>query len=190
MHIITETSQPLTDEEKSTLKKILDKKSLMVGVSYFVLAALLVAAYFWGLDEAEYGSTRGMAKVSGSEEAATRFQKVAPFVIAFFFILLTFFFWRIYRRSILPFRKYLKHGMKTVIYFNPESYKTPYFDTFYLRTGSRKKPMLRITRELFNAIQPGVTGTISRAPHSQFVLALEVAGQKMVFNERNTIIDI
>lgn len=190
MQIIHEELQPLDSEESATLKRIRDKKFYFWLIAYLVLIAVLIIGYVYAQTEAEYGSSRGMFKHSGSEEKAERFARVGPYMILFFFSCLSVFFIRYYLRTVHPFMKDFKLGRKRAIQFNPESYKTPYFDTFYLRTHFPKKPMLRISREMYNAIQPGVIGKVSMLPNSRFVLSLEVGNEIMKFNEKNTILDM
>jgi hypothetical protein len=49
--------------------------------------------------------------------------------------------------------------------------------------------MLRISKEMYLAIQPGVTGQVAQALHSKFFFSLSVGKETMEFNERNTIIE-
>lgn len=190
MQIISEELQSLGNEERATLKRIRDKKLFFWLGAFLALIAILAFGYFFSLDEQEHGSRRNFLETSGSEDRAAKFQRIAPYALLFFFVCLCIYFIRYYLRSVNPFMKDFKHDKKKVIQFQPESYKTPYFDTFYLRTNSPKKPMLRISREMYKAIQPGVTGVLCMLPNSRFVLSLKVGTETMEFNEKNTILDL
>ncbi len=175
--------RPLTEEEKRILKKISRKKLSVWATAYFSLLGILL-----------YAALAGPGKMYRyreiTDEDLERINIVVPIVIGFFFIVLNIYFIRYFLRSVYPYMKDLKGGAKELIYFPAESYKTPFFDTYYLKTISRKKPMIRITKEVYDEIQPGAEACISISPKARFVFALKVGEKKMEFNENNSILDI
>lgn len=125
-----------------------------------------------------------------TEEEIERFNLVAPIVITFLFIALTAFFVHYYFKTLHTYIKDIKGRIKVLYYFEPESYKTPFFDTYYIKTISKRRPMVRITKELYDAIQPGCKACISMSPFARFVFTIEVEDKKMEFNEKNSILDL
>ncbi|MBL7740724.1 MAG: hypothetical protein JNK14_16010, partial [Chitinophagaceae bacterium] len=111
---------------------------------------------------------------------------VAPYVFLFFFIVLTVYFVSYYRKSVHPFIKDLKEGIKELLYFPAESYKTPFFNAYYIKTPSKKNAMIRVSKEMYDSIQPGSKGCLCLSPRARFVFFIEVAGKKIEFNEKNS----
>lgn len=187
MQIISEELQPLDDSERQIIKRICNKKILFWLAAYIALLSLLIEAYFRFIGDSDITDIPG--NVDFDFEEAERRRRVGPIMISFFLVCLTTYFYFYYSRSIRPFVKDLKKGIKRVVRFIPETYKTPFFDNFYLVTGSGKRP-LRISMEMYNAIQPGVIGNVSMLLNSRFILAMKVGSETMEFNEKNTILDL
>lgn len=181
MQIIHEEFEPLDSKERSLLKRLRNKKQLYILAAYIGIAAVFMRAYFKAKEI--------YVIMEDNVEDAERAARMLPFVFGFAYLMLTIFMLRFYITAVLPLGKDLKKGMKKIISFYPESYKTPYFDNFYLNTAIRKHPMLRIDQDMYDAIQPGTTGFMSKAPYSNFILSLKVGNAVMEFNEKNTIID-
>ncbi len=173
--LITE-QKPLTPEEKRILKKISDKKLLFIAGSYVAFLAILVLAWI----------EKWFDSVGHGEEDTARFKLVAPYVFSFFFILLTVYFVNYYRKSVRPFIIDLKEGFKELLYFPAESYKTPFFNAYYIKTPSKKNAMIRVSKEMYDSIQPGVKGCLCLSPRARFVFSIDVAGKKVEFNEKNS----
>jgi len=177
MKIINREQIALSSVERNILTKVRKKKTLSMLLAYFALIVLLFAIDM-------------ITKLKSSEdisiEKIQRFKTAIHILAGSSFIIFTIVFIFHYFRSIHPYTQDLKKGMKTVSWFYPVSYKTPFFDNFFLKTGSRKKPMLSIPRNLYEAIQPGTLAFIVFAPASRFVLLLDINGQQIEFNEENS----
>ena len=177
MKIINREQIVLSSVERNILNKVRKKKTLSMLIAYLALIVLL-----FGIDM--------LTKIKPSDEIS--FEKIQRFKTAIHilagssFIVITCVFIFHYFRSIYPYTRDLKKGLKTISWFYPVSYKTPFFDNFFLKTGSRKKPMLSIPRNLYEAIQLGTLAFIVFAPASRFVLLLDINGQQIEFNEENS----
>ena len=175
MKIIHREQTELNPAERKVLTKARRKKFMGMLIAYLALIAILVIICMTAL-------------VKSSEisiEKTQSYQRGTYIFTGLSFILFTGIFIIHYFRAIYPYTQDLKRGLKTVSWFYPASYKTPFFDSFFLKTGSRKKPMLSIPKNLYEAIQPGVLAYIVFAPESHFVLLLDINGKQVEFNEEN-----
>lgn len=180
MKIISREQMELTAEERRVLIGIRRRKILFLVSAYVALVAILIFIYITG----------NIRTVGLSMERATRF-KVATHVFAeVVFLVVTIAFVIAYIKTIHPYTRDLKKGLKTISWFYPSAYKTPYFDSFFLKTGSRKKPMLSISRDMWDAIRPGVLACILFAPTSRLVLSLDIDGHRIEFNEQNSALEL
>lgn len=173
----------MSPTEMNTLISIRNKKIRYLASTYFALLACII--YGWLM-----GPYKTSKRRPPTEEEIERFNLVAPLVITFLFIALTAFFVHYYFKTLHTYIKDIKGGIKILYYFKPESYKTPFFDTYYIKTISKKRPMVRITKELYDAIQPDCKACISMSPFARFVFTIEVEDKKMEFNEKNSILDL
>ena len=175
--------QPLTTAEKNILIKIRDKKIWIILSSYVVLLTVLILAWAGG-------PYKGRRSRSITEEDIERYKVVAPILIGIFFIALTIYFVNYYFKTLHPYIKDIKAGIKELLYYEPESYKTPFFETYYIKTISKKRAIVRVTKELYDAIQPGCRACISLSPSARFVFSIAVDEKKIEFNEKNSILDL
>ena len=180
MKIINREQIALSPEERVILAKIRMKKTLFLLGAYMAIIAVILLASL----------TSWVGNENITIEKAKRYQLTTVLLSGFFLILLTVFFVIYYFKTVYPYTRDLKTGLKTVSWFYPAAYKTPYFDNFFLKTGSRKKPMFAIPRELYDAIRPGVLACILFAPSSRFVLSLDIDGWRLEFNESNSDLEL
>jgi hypothetical protein len=179
MKIISREQIPLSLSDIKTLSKVRRKKTLFMLKAYLALNGILILIYLTGI-----------IKPSGaSVETVLRYQRATYILTGASFILFTCIFLIHYFRSVYPYTLDLKRGLKTISWFYPASYKTPFFENYFLKTGSRKKPMLAIPKHLYQAIEPGVLACIIFAPASRFLLLVEVNGLGVEFNEENSGLD-
>ncbi len=157
------------------------KKTLFLLGAYIALIAIVVVVVY-------LSGWVGTGYIT--EEKMERYRRGSSILAIVSFILLTGFFIVYYVKSVLPYTRDLKKGLKTVSWFYHTAYKTPYFDSFFLKTGSVKKPMLPITREMFYAVKPGVLACILFAPSSRFVLSLDIDGLQIIYNESNSDLEL
>ena len=180
MKIISREKIQLNFSDRITLSKVRRKKTLFMLKAYFGLIGILVLIYLTGL----------IKPSEASIETIQRYQRATSILTGASFVLFTCIFLIHYFRSVYPYTLDLKRGLKTISWFYPVSYKTPFFEHYFLKTGSRKKPMLSIPKHLYQAIQPGVLACIIFAPASRFLLLIEVNGLGVEFNEENSGLDL
>jgi hypothetical protein len=180
MKIVNREQAELTDAERRILSRVRFKKTFFLVVAYIAILAVITLVCL-----------TGWIKSSGtSMEQVERFQRATIGLASVCFVLFTTIFIVYYFKTVHPYTRDLRRGLKTVSWFYPVAYKTPFFDSFFLKTGSKKKPMMPIRKELFDAIRPGVLGCILFAPSSRFVLLLDIDGYRMEFNEENADLEL
>jgi len=180
MRIVNREQLVLSSAERKVLSKVRLKKTLFMLMAYMALIAVLVTVYLTGMVRSSETSLEKIRRI----KLATLLLTGSSFIIFTALFIIQYF------RSVYPYTRDLKKGMKTVSWFYPVSYKTPFFDNFFLKTGSAKKPMLSIPRNLYEAIQPGILACIVFAPKSRFVLLLDINGQQKEFNEENSDLEL
>jgi hypothetical protein len=180
MKIISREQRELSAAERQVLTGMRKKKLIFLLSAYAALVVILAFIYITGDIK-----SKGL-----SIERATRF-KVATHVFAEAILgMITIIFIIVYIKTVHPYTRDLKKGLKTISWFYPSAYKTPYFDSFFLKTGSRKRPMLSISRAMWDAIRPGVLACILFAPSSRLVLSLDIDGERIEFNEKNSGLEL
>ena len=177
--LMTEKKQ-LSQRERNILKRIISQRLWFIGTTYAGLIGLLILAWIWAGLKAER---------RGGEEKLERYLYVAPIVVGFLFLVLTIYFIRYYLQTVHPYRQDLKNGMKELVYFIPEPYKTPFFETFYIRTISEQRPLVRISPELYQQVQPGSEAIMGIAPRSHFVFYIAVGNEVLEFDHRSASLD-
>jgi len=180
MKIINREQLQLNFKDREILAKVKRKKTLFLVKAYLALIAILVMIYLTGF----------VTSSSTSIDTIHRYQRATFILTAGSFVLFTSLFIVHYFRRIYPYTKDLKTGLKTVSWFYPVGYKTPFFDHFFLKTGSPKKPMLPIPKHLYDTIEPGVLAFIVFAPASRFLLMLDVNGLQIEYNEESDGLDL
>jgi len=84
----------------------------------------------------------------------------------------------------------VRGGIKQIISFTPEKYKTPFFDEFYLITPLKKLALLKIRKELYDEIQFDHSASIHLSPHAKFVFDIEIGGRQMKFDGSTWLADM
>jgi hypothetical protein len=182
--------KPLTEDERAIVARIVRKKLLFIIPSYVGLVMVLIIGWIWGGAGMPGRRSWTGERVEWDDDDLSRFALLAPYVMGFLFILLTIYLFRHYQKTIRPFIRDTRQGVKTVLFFTPEKYKTPIFDAYYIKTPFRKPPMIRISRELYDAIDAHSTGQIAYSPSARFVFFIEVNGHRINYNESNSVIDM
>ena len=181
MKIVNREQIELNDADRKLLEKTRMKKTLFLLGAYGALLLILFVIYLTGNIR---GTGISSSEIFEKHHRATLILTVVSFTV----ITLLFIFH--YLRAIYPYTKDLKMGLKTVSWFYPVGYKTPFFDHFFLKTGSVKKPMLAIPKYAYDAIQPGVLACIMFAPSSRFLLSLDINGFLIEYNEESGGLDL
>lgn len=176
----TREEQPFSEAEINTLRSIRERKLFYLITSYLALVGLLIYAYF---------DARARWYHDYDEEEQNRFETVWPYVFGAFFLGLTIFFINYYFRLVRPYVKDIKGGMKEIIYFKPDIYKTPFFSEYFIITPVKKRRRIKINTEMCKSIQSTGIASVSLAPYSSFVFEIDVGKSEMKFNETHERID-
>ncbi|HEX7846313.1 MAG TPA: hypothetical protein VF476_10985 [Chitinophagaceae bacterium] len=172
---LTQELAALSKEEMIILHRIKRKKLLFIGTTYISLVVLLPLSLIYG-----WGKSYRY-----SEKIQETYWSVAPFGGLFFFIVLSVYFLKYYRKSVHPFLKDIKNKKKILLYFTPEVYKTPFFEEYFLQTEIEKRKRIRIGREMYQRINSDSLCCIHMAPQSQFIFQLSLDGETIAFSEKN-----
>ncbi len=105
----------------------------------------------------------GSGRHKFNAEDWVRFYKVIPWFLAFILALLTGYFIYYYLKVVHPYVKDAKQGLKEIVFFKPEKYKTPFFAEYYLVTPIKNKLRIKINQELYDAVQEDTVAFISLA---------------------------
>jgi hypothetical protein len=180
MRIISREQAELNMDERKVLAGIRRKKTIFLVGAYLALLGILATAYITGWVRPRDLST----------EKFLRYKMATSIFSGTLLIIFTIIFTVYYIKAIHPYTRDLRNGLKTISWFYPAAYKTPFFDKFFLKTGSRKRPMMSIRKDMYDAIEPGVLACILFAPASRCVLLLDINGQRMEFNDENTGLEL
>jgi hypothetical protein len=173
--LITE-QQFLTGDEKRILKWIRNKRVGFILSAYGSLAYVFVE--MWG-------------PISFKDVILILTR--AKFITYFFgalFLLLTIFFIKYFLKSAYPYMKDVKEGIKNIISFSPGKYKTPFFEDYYLETPIKKIALIKINKDLYDALEYSQTATIHISPHAKFVFYIEIAGKQIKFDGSHWLADM
>ena len=171
---------PFSESEISILRSIREKKLFYLITSYLALVGLLIYGYF---------DARARWYSEYDEEEQGRFETLWPYFFGVFFVALTVFFINYYFRLVRPYVKDIKNGMKEIIYFKADIYKTPFFSEYFIITPVKKRRRIRINTEMCKSIQTTGIASLTLAPYSSFVFEIDVGKSEIKFNETNEPID-
>ena len=172
--------QPLTNEEKNVLRKIRDTRFLYVTGAYLTLSFVLVEGWVRFVKGNPLDALRELFK----------FRFFATQYLLLIFIALTYFFLRYYFQVAYPYVKDVKCGMKDVVLFTPEKYKTPFFEDYYLETPLKKRSLIKVSREVYKAIHDGTIACLHLSVHAEYVLLVDIEGRKMKFNGSDSFMEL
>ena len=176
----TQEQQMLTKDERNTLIRIRNKRVLFILSAYFGLAYVLVEAWTRVFRDEPYW---GLLELFKFRFFLSQFELLL-------FLLLTIYFINYYLKAVHPFVKDVNTGKKDIIVFTPERYKTPFFPDYYLETPLKKRSLIKINQELYDAVSADVTACMHLSSYAKYVLMVEVAGRKMKFNGSNALVDM
>jgi hypothetical protein len=179
MKIVNREQIELNADDRKLLANTRRKKTMFLLTAYSALLAILFLVFL-----------SGGLKSTGISEIEEKHHRATLILTLTSFIIFTILFVVHYFSAIYPYTKDLKRGLKTISWFYPVGYKTPFFDHFFLKTGSVKKPMLPIPKYAYDAIQPGILACIMFAPSSRFLLSLDINGFLVEYNEESGGMDL
>lgn len=174
----------LTSAEIDILKKIRQKKSRFFLSTLVGFLILIPIGWIYSTN------TSGIRYHRLSENSIRRMAHLAPYFYLCVFLLITGYFIYYYYKLLYPFNKDLKEGIKEILYYDPGKYQTPFFAEYYIVTPISKRSRVKISKEIFDAINPGSTAAISYSIHSHFIFSIEVGDKEIEFNETNELADI
>ncbi len=179
---------PMLEAEKAALKTFARKKLLRFWPVYLTLVAILGIGWFRAR---EGGATRNAFTVTEwTEEDKARVDLVAPYLLGFFFIMLTIYFYRIYRKTIHPILKDLRERKMEVRRFKPEKYQTPFFEEYFLVTDLPKKRLIKIRKEGFYLINDSSIASVYIAPNSKLFFSVKIDHVNIEFTDNDKMPDM
>jgi hypothetical protein len=176
----TREQQELSPEERDILWKLRFRRSLFIVSAWLCLSYVFVEGWCRVYPGNYLDAVRELF----------RFRMYPTWYLLGLFILLTIYFTRYFLQSAYPLFKDLKLGKKTIIYFEPGKYQTPFFAEYYMCLPSLKNPLLRIDKAMYDAIQPGCTARLALSVYSNFIFSVEVNGVTTTFNYPTAIDDL
>jgi hypothetical protein len=175
--------KPLSGNERNILRKIRLKKSRFFFYTFGSFLILLPIGYAYSM------TWRGTSRGTFSEENIARLQRITPWFYLFITVLLFIYFINYYFKLIHPVTKDLKEGKKEVLYYAPAKYQTPFFAEYFIVTPLIKRSRVRISKDLFDEIDPQSSAAISYSIYSHFIFSIEVDGKEVKFDETNERVD-
>lgn len=172
--------QDLTVEEKSILQRLRIKKLSFLLGAYLPLSYIFIDAW----TRVYPGSYLEAVK------ALFQFRLYHTWYLLLLFIILTIYFTKYFFGSVYPLFKDLKTGKKWIFFFTPGKYQTPFFAEYYVKTILKDRPLIRIDKGLYDAIEDHTTACIHIAPNSEFVFSIQIGERKMKFKYSTLVDDI
>ncbi|MDX1954953.1 MAG: hypothetical protein SFU20_05420 [Chitinophagaceae bacterium] len=160
---------PLSNEDKMVLYQLWQKKSAYIGLTYLSLIGIIILAIIQG-----YGRT---SKLKLEEQ----FFHVVPFFGIGAFSLLTFYFYRFYRKEAHGFRRDLQKGIKKEIAFSLVKHEMPVFSKFFVRTPIEQHQLIQLNREDFEMLLEGGTLIFEVFPESNHIHKLRFGDKEIKY---------
>ena len=179
--------KPLTAGEKIILTKIKNKKSHYFYSTLGVLLLVILISYIYAINIRSSGRTYYRRL---SEDELIRIRTIAPIFFTLTGIALLIYFRSFYRKLVLPYIKDLKSEKKEILYYSPDKYQTPFFAEYYITTPLTEKFRVKVSKEIFDEIDPNSKACMSLGQFSRFVFGIEVDVKKINFNETDEPVDV
>jgi len=179
--------KPMTAKEKDILTKIRNKKKTFFFSTFSVLLLVIILSYFYSINRKSYGRPF-YTKINEEEKA--RIMLIAPYFFSIVALVLIIYFINYYYKLILPYIKDIKSNVKEIVYYDPGKFQTPFFAEYYIVTPITNKARVKVSKEIFDEIDPNSKASISLGKHSRFIFEIEVDGRKINFNETYEPVDV
>lgn len=165
---------PLTGEDRACLQNLLSNAWLKLARTYGIFFVGLPLVYITMKPDSSGTTTfRGHSiKIKASE-----FQQVFPFFAAFFGAVFLFYFFRDFRRNLLPFYREMRLNNKSCTSFFARKYQDPIFNNYLLFYPGKEDVYISLSREEFDQIANGQQLYLETACVTGEVLALK-SGEK------------
>lgn len=166
--------KPLSNEDLELLKTKRNKQLLFLLSGYFPFIVFGIYILLMGPGSLNTGRTSGLwrNKITINENTKSHFWNVAPYFVAFIFILLNIYFGKLYFQSINPLMKDIKENTVQLLFFKPVKNPMAFFNKYYLSTPLYQNQQIEISREDFESINDNDELTLEVGPNSTCIFRL------------------
>ena len=182
--------KPLSENEKIILGKVKNKKIRYFYPAFTVLLVVIIFSFIIAMTGGSSGGGRYRRSRGIDMEELERVWKIAPYFFSFVAIALMIYFINYYRKLLLPIMKDINSQKKEIFYFSPNKYQTPFFADYFITTPLYEKSRVRVSKEIFDEIDPLSKASISLGQYSRFIFEIEVDGRKINFNDTHESVDV
>jgi hypothetical protein len=174
----------LTSNEDEILRKIWKRRTFFILSAFLGCMAVLAFAFF----RSERGLTSRNWQTGKYDIIVTReeFYRLGPILYSFALLILISSFLVYYFKSAHPFYKDRKKKSKEIIYLQPHTYKTPYFESYYLIMPLKKRKNISISKEMYHALEESKVAEIAISHHAKFIFSIRAGDEIISFNERHS----
>jgi hypothetical protein len=170
--IVSQAEKPLSAKDIQLLKNNRNKQFLFLLSAYLPLVCIGIFVLLEGPQSLNEGRHSSNYQVHLNAKLRSRFWTVAPYVLSFFFIMLTFYFGKLYFQTIRPLNMDLKKGMKDLFFFKPAKNPMAFFNKYYLSTPLYNNQQIEVSREDFENIATTDELCLEVGPASKYILRL------------------
>jgi hypothetical protein len=178
--IIKTEEQPLSASDKTKLIAKRNRQLKFLSISYIPLALILAYVFVSG-PAVVYREKHSYPKHEITEDDISNFNKAAPYVCGFLFLLLTIFFIRYYLQTAAPLIKDIKGNKKLLLSVNPEKTDMGFFNKYYITTPIFKKQQLSVSKDDFYMISNNDPLILELTPHSLEILKITSNEKQILF---------
>jgi hypothetical protein len=167
--------KPLSKSDVELFKSKRNRQFLILLSGYLPFIAFGLYILLRGPDSLNTGhenDPRPYMKIKIDEEEKGLFWTVAPYFVAFMFIILNIYFTKLYSQTLRPLLKDIKLNKKQLLFFKPEKNPMALFNKYYLSTPLYKYQQIQVNQEDFNNIPDDNELCLEIGPNSIFVLRL------------------
>lgn len=165
---------PLSKKDLELLKSKRNKQFLFLLSGYLPFIAFGLYFLVMGPDSLNTGRSSGLwrNKITIDEEQKNRFWIIAPYFIAFIFIILNIYFAKLYFQSIKPLIKDIKLNKKQLLFFKPAKNPMTFFNKYYISTPLYQNQQIEVSHADFESINENNELCLEVAPSSTFIFRL------------------
>ena len=162
-------TQTFTEADIHLLKSKIDRAYFSLARVYApFLVALFLAYYF------------AQKKAIGKTISMQQYNRIFLIVFGFFFIVFCIFCYRDYAKKVLPYKREISAGSKTISTFSIRKYFDPVFRQFLLYHPTKENKYIVLTEKEFNSIEEGTLAELHTGQKTGITLAITINGKVMV----------
>lgn len=173
--------KPLSKNDLELLKTKRNKQFLFLLSGYLPFIAFVLYFLIIGPDSLNIGRSSGLwrSKITIDDEQKNRFWTIAPYFVAFIFLILNIYFAKLYFQSIQPLIKDIKLNKKQLLFFKSVKSPMAFFNKYYLSTPLYQNQQIEVSREDFDNITETNQLCLEVGPNSTFIFRL-LNGEKEI----------